>query len=415
MPKIKKFDGYLVNPANAERVVTPAYDGMTPSERREFAGNHPGNYVNVMRTLEEFDSDGPTLEEVLEFNRSNLNRLLADGSFVKAKSPAYYLYSLQQGDHEQTGVIAEIPVSDYESGRLKKHEDTQLEKEKMLTRYHESVGVTSSPICVTYSDREDLSAAIVQAKEEKPYLCIRTWDDVQQTVWPIADSKVSAQIEQIFEEIETTYLTDGHHRCASGARYAEIMNSSESSDELDPNRNYLLVAMFPQSQMRIYSYFRCVKDLNGMNSDELVSAIQNTGFQVEPVDKTDMEDLSTSRSAEVTMIIEQSVYRLRIPKEMKDTKNPVEALDVSILQNMILAPILGIKDARSDSRLSYTPGVEGISGLMLRCSQGWPVGFACADTKIEEVIQVADAGQVMPPKSTWFDPKLRAGIFLRTV
>ena len=415
MPTIKKFDGYLVNPTKAKRVITPAYDGMRPSERREFAGKHPYNYVNVMRTLEEFDGDGPTLEEILAFNLSNLNRLLQDGSFLKTETPAYYLYSLKQGNHEQTGVIAEIPVSDYVSGRLKKHEDTQLVKENMLTRYHEAVGVTSSPICVAYPDRDDLSVAIERAKNNAPYLNLSTWDEVIQTVWRVDDAHISAEMERIFDEIEFTYLTDGHHRCASGARYSEIANSRPSDEKQNVNSNYLLVALFPQSHMRIFSYFRCIRDLNGMSSTDLVSAIRSAGFQIDSISIKDADRLLPERTAEITMIVEQSAYRIRIPCQMIDANNPVASLDVSILQDRILAAVLGIQDARSDSRLSYMPGVEGISGLISRCRGGWPVGFACVDTKIEEVIGVADAGEVMPPKSTWFDPKLRAGIFLRSV
>ena len=415
MPAIKKFDGYLVNPAKAKQVITPAYDGMRPSERRAFAGKHPANYVNVMRTLEEFDEDGPTLEEILQFNQSNLNQLLADGSFLKTEYPAYYLYSLKQGDHEQTGIIAEIPVSEYVSGRLKKHEDTQLEKENMLTAYHEAVGVTSSPVCIAYPDREDLSAAVEKAKQRRPYLNVSTWDDVVQSVWRVDDSDVSAQLEQILGKIEFTYLTDGHHRCASGARYAEMVNSKTSGEQQDSISNYLLVALFPQSQMRIFSYFRCVKDLNRMSSTDLISAIRNVGFQVDALSINDVDKLLPERSSSIIMIVEQSAYRIRIPAHMIDRENPVASLDVSILQDRILAEVLGIQDARADSRLSYTPGVDGIGSLISRCNSGWPLGFACADTKIEEVINVADARQVMPPKSTWFDPKLRAGIFLRSV
>ena len=415
MPTIKKFDGYLVNPTKAKRVITPAYDGMLPSERREFAGKHPYNYVNVMRTLEEFDGDGPTLQEILDFNLSNLNRLLQDGSFLKVETPAYYLYGLKQGNHEQTGVIAEIPVSDYISGRLKKHEDTQLVKENMLTRYHEAVGVTSSPVCVAHPDRDDLTAAVESAKQNAPYLHLSTWDDVVQTVWRVDDANISAELERVFEEIEFTYLTDGHHRCASGARYSQIVNSRSSDEKQNPNSNYLLVALFPQSHMRIYSYFRSVRDMNGMSSTELVSAIRSAGFQIDSISIEQADRLLPERNAEITMIVKQSAYRIRIPCQMLEADNPVASLDVSILQDRILAAVLGIQDARSDSRLSYIPGVEGMSGLLSRCRGDWPVGFACVDTKIEEVISVADAGEVMPPKSTWFDPKLRAGIFLRSV
>ena len=417
MPKIKEFFGYLVNPSQAERVITPAYDGMLPSDRRVFANEHPYNYVNVMRSLEEFGGDGPTLKEILDFNKSSLDRLLTNGSFQETQAPAYYLYSLNEGGHEQIGVIAEIPVTDYTTGRLKKHEDTQLEKESMLTRYHEAVGATSSPVCVAYPDDGEITKIVNQVVQSEPYLRLNAWDDVLQTVWRIDDPELSAKLEARFEEIEYTYLTDGHHRCASGARYAHIVNARTSvQQDEDSKSNYLLVALFPQSHMRIYSYFRCVRDLNGKSPEQLVAAIKDAGFLVEPISREDTANLLPKGSKVITMLLEHSAYCITIPSEMiLREDNPVDSLDVSILQNKILAPILGIDDARSDKRLSYVPGVEGGEGLIAHCDENWPICFACADTKIEEVIEVADAGEVMPPKSTWFDPKLRAGIFLRPV
>ena len=413
MPKIRKFDGYLVEPKRAASVVTPAYDAMLPSERREFAGLHPGNYVNVMRSLEEFDGSGPTLEEILHHNQSHLNQLLENGAFLNTSSPAYYLYKLQAGQHEQIGVIADIPVDEYTQGRLKKHEDTQLEKENMLTRYQETVGVTSSPICVAYADRSEIDDAIEQATQEEPYLKFTAWDDVAQTVWKVSDSALSAQLEQGFDDIEYTYLTDGHHRCASGARFAEFVKQRAAGAEECPNADHLLVALFPDSQLRIFSYFRCVRDLNGMDESDLITAIAATGIEVQQKDTRDLDTLLPVRSRDITMIVDDSVYGLRIPAAMVPSDNPAGSLDVSILQERILASVLGIHNARSDERLSYAPGVEGIAGLMERCKKGWRLGFACVNTTIQEVMEVADAGQAMPPKSTWFDPKLRAGIFLR--
>ena len=413
MPKIRKFNGYLVEPERATNVVTPAYDAMLPSERREFAGLYPGNYVNVMRSLDEFDGSGLTLEEILHHNQSHLNQLLDNGAFLNTSSPAYYLYKLRAGQHEQIGVIADIPVNEYTQGRLKKHEDTQLEKENMLTRYQEAVGVTSSPICVAYADRSDIDDAIQQATQDEPYLKLTAWDDVAQTVWKVSDPALSAQLEQGFADIEYTYLTDGHHRCASGARFAEIVKQRAAGVDECPNSDHLLVALFPDSQLRIFSYFRCVRDLDGMDESELIAAIAATGIEVRHKDSRDLDALLPTRSRDITMIVDDSVYGLRIPAAMVPSDDPAGSLDVSILQERILASVLGIHNARSDERLSYAPGVEGIAGLMERCKKDWRLGFACVNTTIQEVIEVADAGQVMPPKSTWFDPKLRAGIFLR--
>ena len=414
MPQLKKFDGYLVHPQRAHSVVTPAYDGMQPSERRAFAGRYPGNYVNVMRSLEEFDEDNkPTLPEILNHNQSHLAWMLENGDFVKTQCSAFYLYKLKHGVHEQVGLIADIPVQDYNNSRLKKHEDTQRQKEDMLTRYQEVVGVTSSPVCVAYPDRRKIDDAVNRAMSAVPYLSLTAWDDVEQTVWRIDDAEIEQELVDEFAQIEYTYLTDGHHRCASGARFSELVSSQAHNHGKFPNSDHLLVALFPQSQLKIYSYFRCIRDLNGMTVPELVWAIEQAGISVERQENDDLGALLPESNRQITMIVDDAVFSLKIPDELVPRDDPVGRLDVSILQNTILAPILGIHDARGDERLSYAPGVEGISGLIERCRQDWRLGFACVDTTIEEVIEVADARQTMPPKSTWFDPKLRAGIFLR--
>ncbi len=413
MPQIGKFNGLLVNPERAGEVVTPAYDAMTPIERRQFAQRYPGNYVNVMRSLEEFEHDAPTLEEILQHNQSTLNKLLKVGAFVKTRTPAYYLYQLRSGNHEQTGVIANIPVEDYTTGRLKKHEDTQLEKENMLTRYQLSVGVTSSPICIAYTDQVAIDDAVEQTKSNSPYLELTAWDDVEQTVWSVNDAEVSAELEHSFAQIEYTYLTDGHHRCASGARFAQMVRENGQTCHASSAGSQLLVALFPQSQLRIYSYFRCVRDLGGLSVNQLINAIENAGINVRQLTSEQPNALLPERARNITMIVDDQAFNLEIPSTLVPSNDPVRSLDVSILQERILSEVLGIHDARSDSRLNYAPGVEGISGLVERCKQGWRLGFACVDTTMQEVMDVADAKRVMPPKSTWFDPKLRAGLFLQ--
>ncbi len=394
-------------------MVTPAYDAMTPAERREFAESHPNSYVNVMRTLEEFDGSGPTLAEILAHNQSHLEKLLRCGAFVETRMPAYYLYELRSGAHAQTGVIANISVEEYTSGRLKKHEDTQLEKENMLTHYQQTVGVTSSPICVAYTDRDDIDDAVNQAKLKAPCLEFSRWDDVQQMIWRVDDPNISERLEHGFSQLSHSYLTDGHHRCAAGARIAQVNGSDESKSGDATSARQLFVALFPASQLRIFSYFRGVRDVGEINITELLDAIREAGFEVQEIVAPMSESLLPEAARRITMLVDGRIFQLQIPDSMVPSDDPVGSLDVSILHEQILSKILGIHDARKDSRLSYVPGSEGITGLMAHCQQGWRLGFACVNTTMQEVMEVADAGRVMPPKSTWFDPKLRAGIFLR--
>lgn len=416
MPVIRPFDGYLVDPSHAQAVVTPAYDAMTPQERRTFAESNPGNYVNVMRTLDDFSSDDDprTLDEVLEHNQKRLDMLFRNGAFNRIAEPGYYLYRLQVEDHDQVGLVADIPVADYVNGRLRKHENTLIEKENMLTRYNETVGVTSSPVCIAYLPREGVSAAVAETMSGPPELQLSAWDDVEQTVWRVSDPDVARSLEREFAEIEVTYLTDGHHRCASGVRYANSMNEKQPDATADATHNRLLVAMFPANQLRIFPFFRCVSDLNGLSQEQLIESIEQSGFAVSRLDSEDEKDLLPSRARRMTMFIDGAAFAIEISRRHVPENDPVEALDVSILQERILKPVLGIQDATADKRLSYLPGVAGVSGLRDRFrNDGWRLGFACFSTSFQEMKDVADVDGVMPPKSTWFDPKMRAGLFLR--
>ncbi len=416
MPTIKPFDGYLVDPEQASSVVTPAYDAMLPQERRAFAEANPDNYVNVMRSLEEFagEDDAPTLDEILRHNRERLDALHARDAFIRTPKPGYFLYKLAVDGHEQVGVIAEIRVEEYEQGRLRKHENTQTEKENLLTDYLRTVGVSSSPICVAYQPNETISSAIAEAMKREPCLQVSAWDDVTQTVWHVDDPELASMLESGFDSIEETYLTDGHHRCASGVRHAAAVRETGAADDSQSMSNYLLVALFSADDLRVFSYFRCVQDLNGLSPDEFLASLEHAGFEIHRKDALDAGNLLPSQSKEVTVFIDAEPYGIHIPNALVPHDDPVRSLDVSILQERILAPILGIGDARSDVRLSYMPGVAGVDGLIARYrDDGWRLGFACFNTTIQEIMDVADAGQVMPPKSTWFDPKLRAGLFLR--
>ena len=414
---IRPFDGYLVNPAKVHAVVTPAYDAMLPQDRRDFAEQNPDNYVNVMRTQEEFvnDANPPSLDDILKLNKSQLDQLFAQEAFVRTQGPGYYLYRLAIDGHEQIGVIANIRVEEYATGRLKKHEDTQIEKENLLTGYFESVGVTSNPICVAFHPNDTVTSAINEAMGEDPYLQFSAWDAVEQTVWKVSDPALCERLEAGFKKIEFTYLTDGHHRCAAAVRYANIVKETNPDSISGGNHDYLLVALFPADQLRIFSYFRCVKDLNGLTELQLLSEIEKRGLKVRKKSNSDPDSILPIQSRDITMFVDGTAYGVRIPDELVPEDDPVESLDVSILQTQILGPIFSIEDARSDDRLSFVPGVAGVSGLIDRYrNDGWRLGFACFNTTIQEVIAVADAGRTMPPKSTWFDPKLRAGLFLRT-
>ena len=415
MPRIKAFKGYLVNAARAKQVVSPAYDSVSPEQRRQFAESNPQNFLNTMRLLEDFPADArPTQAQLLLSNKANLAKLLDDGSYEKLRQPCLFVYQLGNGRHVQTGVVCEVGIEEYEKGLVRKHENTRSDKEDLLTHYQKVVGVSSSPICLAYSQSDaidDHVAQLIQKPADLEFISEDAFQQqvVKQKVWCIKDSVEQQKLLDLFSKIEITYLTDGHHRAASGHRYAEIMREQYSNNGDEPY-NQLLVALFPDNQLNLLPFHRCVKDLNGLNETQIVEALGKC-FAVKKL--SGQTTFDASKHGEFGMYINNSWYLLNVAPEYIDQTDPVSSLDVTLLQNLILDPIFGIKDMRGDARLDYIAGVSGNEGIKQKCSEGWKVVFACYATSIAQLMDVADADLLMPPKSTYFDPKPRSGIFVR--
>jgi uncharacterized protein (DUF1015 family) len=330
-----------------------------------------------------------------------------------------FIYRLVAGDHSQTGVVCEVPVAEYEQGHLRVHENTLSEKEDMLAKYLQVVGVSSSPICMTYPHDDGIDTFLKQQMTREPVLDFVSDDGVAQTVWCINGNEEQQALQTLFEQVPITYLTDGHHRAASGRRYAQQMREQHGNRGDEPY-NQLLVALFSDIELNVLPFHRCVRDLNGLSEPELVQALQKE-FQVEPL--PGVESFDPEQRGVFGMLVNHHWYRVTIdPPRVNqasadpasiDHDDPVASLDVSILQDRILGPILGIEDSRNDPRLGYFSGASDDEGLHARCREGWAVCFACHATSIEELMAVADAGGLMPPKSTYFDPKARSGIFVR--
>ncbi len=411
MPNIKPFDGYLVKAERATSVVSPAYDSVSPEERRKFADSNPENFINTMRLQEDFPADAqPTQEELLAGNRKNLEGLLCNAAFEELQQPCMFLYQLGTGDHIQTGLVCEVSVQEYEQGHLRKHENTRSSKEDLLARYQEVVGASSSPICLTYAQNNDIDSLINTLIEKTPDLNFLTDDGETQKIWAISDTEHQQQLQKHFNSVAVTYLTDGHHRAASGLRYAELMRAKTGGNTGEEPYNQLLVALFPDNQLNLLPFHRCVNGLNGLSVEQLTNALE----QKFTVDKqTSCTGFNCDRHGQFGMLVDGSWYKLTVKPEHIDTSNPVRSLDVSILQDLILDPVLGIKDSRDDPRLGYIAGISGADGIAQATSEGWDIVFACCATSIQQLMDVADADGLMPPKSTYFDPKPRSGIFVR--
>ncbi len=411
MPRIKPFEGYLVSAEHATHVVSPAYDAVSPEQRRQFADAHPDNFLNTMRLLDDFTPETrPTVEQLLGLNKTALDRLLTDGFFEKLDQACLFLYQLKTGQHTQTGVVCEVGVVEYEQNCLRKHENTRSDKEDLLTHYHQVVGAVSSPICLAYPQAKDIDHFIAQSIATAPDLDFTSEDNVQHKVWCIADPKRQQALIRLFSTVGVTYLTDGHHRAASGHRYAQVMRQQNGNNGNEPY-NQLLVVLFPDNQLNLFPFHRCVKDVNGLSESQLVTALDENFHVVERLGEEAI--FEPGRHGEFGMFAFDKWYQLTIRENRTDSRDPVRSLDVSILQDFILGPVLGIKDARNDTRLDYVSGISGEAGIRQKYLEGWQITFTCFATSLEQLMQVADANALMPPKSTYFDPKPRSGIFVR--
>lgn len=408
MPKIKPFEGYLIEPAHAKQVVSPAYDAVSSEERLRFAEENPRNYLNTLRLLDDFPADKrPEIDQLLAHNKAKLDELIADRAFNKFEQPCMFLYRLSSEAHTQIGLVCEISIDEYDDGRLRKHENTRSDKEHLLAMYQEVVGVSSIPICIAYPDNESITQLIEEQTSLPPVLDFSAGDSVVQQIWCIDNAVVQARFQELFSRIDITYLTDGHHRAAAGWRHAQTMRKQMGNTENKPY-NQLLVALFSTTQLSLLPFHRVVRDLNGLSEQALIEQLKH-GFEVDTMGVTPFEP---TRHGEFGMLVNGNWYRLQTRKELINTTDPVDSLDVSILQNHILMPLLGIVDARTDPRLDYVSGTIGVDGLTQKCAEGWAVCFACFATSFKQLMTVADAGALMPPKSTYFDPKMRAGIFI---
>ena len=385
-------------------MVAPAYDSMAPAERAAYAKTNPSNFIKTMRTPEDYvESENPSLGMVLDHNLNADQKMLEDSTFELQPHEALYIYRLHTGDHVQTAVIAEVPVTEYQQGRIHKHEHTRFEHENRLTQYLQHVGVSSSPICLAYQDDARIDKTVEIITHDKPLLDFSLEDGVRQTIWKVVGTEQIDILRTQFLSVEVAYLTDGHHRMAASVRHAANRSSSGPWDNF-------LAALFPATQLRILSFNRCVRDLNGLSVEQLIDGLA-LNFTVDRI-SDDRKTMLPSKPGEFTLLVENQLFRLQVcPARVPN--DPVGSLDVSLLQNLFLEPVLGIGDDRSDPRLDFVTGDRGLNGLRQRAEEGWQAGIACYPTSMTDLMSIADRGLVMPPKSTCFDPKARSGIFLR--
>ena len=398
MAFIHSFEGYLVAAEWAGAVVAPPYDSLAPEERRRHADRHPENYLNAMRSVEEYASDeAPSLSALLKRNARFLRRYIEAGRFV-AQPPCVFVYRLASHGHVQRGVVAEMSIGAYLDGRITRHEFTRVAREDALAEYIDHVRAASSPVSLAYRANDGIRHRLDTATRGPPAVSHTTEDGVEHDIW-VAGGADAQSLINAFEVVACAYITDGHHRCAATARF-----STAGADAR------LLVVLFPDDELRILPYHRVVRDLGGHSTESFLARLSES-FIVEPLPAGDPGVARPRARGEFAVHVDGQWFRFRLPGDQARPPAPADAIDAAILQARVIGPLLAITNPRDDERLGFVAGTGGLDQLERACREGWRAAFALYPTSMDELVTVADAGAVMPPKSTWFDPKPRSGFF----
>lgn len=402
MVKIRAFRAIRPKEEYAKEVAALPYDVYSVEEAREEIRRHPKSFLQV--DLPEATIEGEAEGSVNKIGKKHFDRLEEEGIFYREDSPFLYVYELERDGHRQRGLMCLASVDDYLDDRIKKHEKTRREKEENRVDHIDTLDAQTGPIFLTYRSQESIDDLIDESTKKEP-LAFTTDDETTHRLWTIDDESVIREIEKNFESLDSLYIADGHHRSASAVRVGEMRRKAYGPGNDETPYNYFMAIVYPSEELKVYDYNRVVADLNGLTMDELMEKIGKY-FSVEK----ENAEVHPREKGEFGMFADGKWYRLRYKGEPID--DVIDGLDVSLLQNFLLAPVLGIGDPRSDERIDFVGGVRGLKELERRVNEGMAVAFSMYPTSLEDLMAVADAGKVMPPKSTWFEPKPRSGLFI---
>lgn len=406
MPLIKPFPGLRPAPGRAADVAAPPYDVMNASEARQMVQGRPWSFLHISRPEVDLpEGVDPYAPEAYAKAAENLARMRREGVLVQDNSACFYVYRLTMGKHTQTGVVAAASVAAYDQNRIRKHEFTRPNKEDDRVRQIEALAAQTGPVFLVYRSHPDVDACLARAAGKPPAVDITAADGVRHQLWVLDDGGDIAQLMQWFDAMPSLYVADGHHRSAAASRVAAAAGDDAGLPG-EAAHDYFLSVIFPHDQVQILDYNRVVRDLNGLDRQQLLESISGR-FSIDP----SSAPVRPSAHGEFGMYLQGRWYRLTVEADRIPRDDPVERLDVSILANELLRPILGIADQRTDNRIDFVGGIRGLEGLEARVDSGeMAIAFAIRPTDMEALMAVADAGEIMPPKSTWFEPKLADGL-----
>ena len=412
MAKIKPFVAVRPNEKAAKRVAALPYDVYNRSEAKAEVEREPMSFLKIDRAETQFPDDVDTYApEVYQKAKEIFEDMVNDGTFITDNEQGYYIYSLTMDGRRQTGIVACASVDDYLNNVIKKHENTREEKEQDRIRHVDTLSAQTGPIFLAYRSQKIINDVVNKVIENNaPLYDFTAVDGIGHTVWKISAASDIKMVQDAFDNINEIYIADGHHRAASAVKVGIKRRNENPGYDGTEEFNFFLSVLFPDDQLMIMDYNRSVKDLNGLTKEKFLEKVQEN-YKLEEIDKAKYP----AQKGQVAMYLDKKWYMLTASKKLTEITDPVLSLDVSLLQNYLLEPVLGIKDPRTDDRIDFIGGIRGLSELERRADSDMKVSFAMYPTSIGELFDVADAGLLMPPKSTWFEPKLRSGLFIHRI
>lgn len=413
MSKVRPFKAIRPEAKYASDVVSLPYDVMNRKEAAEMASGNPYSFLHICRAeIDMPEQENAYDRSVYEKAKSNIEKYLEEGVFIREEKPALYIYREIMDGRVQTGIVGCVSVDEYKSNIIKKHEFTRVEKEIDRINHFDVCDANTEPVFLTYRDDSRIRDILDKfTKDNAPVYDVTAADGIKHILWVMDDEQLIEELTSIFDEIPALYIADGHHRSASACKVGEKRREENPDYTGEEEFNFFMAAIFPDSDLKIFDYNRVVKDLNGNSSQEFMEKIEKAGFAVEDMGE---EPYYPERKHVFSMYLDGRWYKLTASEDIIPD-HITDSLDVAVLQNSLLEPVLGIEDPRTDKRIDFVGGIRGLGELKKRADSDMKVAFAVHPVSMDDLLSVADNDMVMPPKSTWFEPKLGSGLFMHSL
>lgn len=414
MVTVKPFKALRPDLEYADKCAALPYDVMSSDEAREMVKDNPFSFLHIDKAEIDLDKSIDIYDpKVYTKARENLDKFEKEGVYINDCEEKYYFYRQIMDGRAQTGIVGCASIDDYMENRIKKHEFTRADKEIDRIKHVDICSAHTGPIFLAYKDSSVLDKIIFDETQKEPLYDFVAEDGVRHTVWATSDREIDTKIKNAFSSLDALYIADGHHRAASAVKVGVKRREEAVNYTGDEEFNFFLSVIFPANTLKIMDYNRLLKDYNGMTPNEFLKVVEEKIGTVELYEK--QGPCRPQERHSVSMLVDGKWYIVKFYDKICNSESPVERLDCAILQNYLLKPILGIEDPRSDKRIDFAGGIRGLEYLEQRCREDMKLAIAMYPTSLDELMSVADSGNVMPPKSTWFEPKLRSGLLIHKI